>query len=344
MSLRRWLWALACIPAVAFAQNAAESILDAGVLRTLAQCTQPRAVCVAEAAQALKNCVAAFCREAERPGVLAAEDAQKSLEEVAAAFGRIGGDTAVLGNEARVLRANALQGVADLRAGKKVEANPWDPATLDNPSGDIGRNALAACKPPADCNREAANLAALRISSLAYRDLVRRMNWQEVERSAACSRLLRQRYESYFDAARFQWPWELYINGLPGFRGETPLMCEGFRDVPRQQWIVLHPSLGVRYSENAAQKTDAAILIELIGFRRWQWAEGKAVNARGASAVLSYSNQSDATRFGWGGLVHVRDDVSVGLVKHQSGTGNRVSLVFGYAFGQLFKKLGTDPN
>ena len=113
-------------------------------------------------------------------------------------------------------------------------------------------------------------------------------------------------------------------------------MCEGFRDVPNSHWIVLHPTLGIRYNSDATDKYAAAIIIELIGLRRWQWSEGNAVNARGASLILSYSDQGESKKYGWGGMVHVNDDVSVGLVRHKSDVANssKTSLSTGYRVRQ----------
>ena len=116
------------------------------------------------------------------------------------------------------------------------------------------------------------------------------------------------------------------------------MACEGFRDVPAHQWIVLHPSLALRYSENASQKTDAVFLIEVFGMRRWQWKEAEAVNVRGGSIILGFSNQSDAKTMGWGAMVHLKDDVSVGMLRHKSDVDNKVSIVLGYDFGTLVRQ------
>ena len=60
---------------------------------------------------------------------------------------------------------------------------------------------------------------------------------------------------------------------------------------------------GTRYNSDATDKYAAAIIIELIGLRRWQWSEGNAVNARGASLILSYSDQGESKKYGWSGMV-----------------------------------------
>ena len=344
--------AIAGLSLFAPAADAAVSALKAEALDSLKACiTKDRdaAFCVAQAVpdgrDGLKACAASFCEAAQRADPLVSEQALDLLKRAALVIKEVKNASAILKAPAGTMQGNAENGIANIRDGRKVEANDWDIASLSNPAGDVAKGVLvqhcARLESNADpslldtCVMEAANLLALRVSSIAYRLIVQRLHWPEVEKSAACTQMLRKRYDAYFDASRFQWPWELYINGLPSARGDTPLLCEGFRDVPTRQWIVMHPTLGVRYSGNAEQKVDAAIIIELIGLRRWQWSGAEAVSTRGASLILSYSDQSDAKDTGWGLMVHLNDDVSIGLVRHKSDTNNKVSVVLGYEFGKL---------
>jgi hypothetical protein len=339
----RFALAFAAIAAFSPASRAADAagIVKPELLAELEACikTQNPGFCAkiptATSREALDACSAPFCSAvASLPAELTSEQARERLQEIARAIEKVANASKLLGGQARTLQGNAETGLAELRNGKTLKANEWDPDSLGHPAGDAARAALANCQ-GAECVAEASNLMALRVSSFAYRAYVQKINWPEVEKSAACTQLLRKRYESYFDATRFQWPWELYVNGQPWARGDTPLLCEGFRDVPTRQWIIMHPTLAIRYSDNASQNLGAAVVIELFGIRRWQWSEAEALNARGASLILSYSDQSDAKSVGWGAMVHLKDDVSLGLVRHSSDASNKISLVLGYEFGQL---------
>lgn len=335
------LAALAAFSPAALAADAA-GIVKPAALKDLEACIKTRddpAFCAKEptatSQQALEACSAPFCTAAASLSAqLTSEQVRERLLEIASAVEKVASASKLLGAQARTLQGNAQAGIADLRAGKMLKANDWNPDALGHPAGESARAVLANCKGP-QCEAEAANLIALRASTYAYRAYVQQLNQEELEKSAACTQLLRKRYESYFDASRFQWPWELYINGQPWARGETPLACEGFRDVPTRQWIILHPTLAMRYSDNASQNLGAAIVVEVFGIRRWQWSGAEAVNARGGSLILSYSEQTDAKSVGWGAMVHLKDDVSVGLVSHKSDANNKVSLLLSYEFGQL---------
>lgn len=330
--------------AAAHAQDGARGVLTQQALDELARCIAagtPVRPCLSDAlanpADAPRSCKLPACEVAAQPGELGAEQARELLREIALAFKALADASTAFQPAARQLQSDAENDVAELRAGAKLQANDWDVDRFNHPAGDTAARRLQSeCAPAAvNCVEEAQNLLALRVSSFAFRSLVQKVNWPDVEKSAACSTLLRQRYEAYFDESRFQWPWELYLNGLPRFKGKTPLLCEGFEDVPAHQWIVMHPSLAIRHSGNAEQKTDAAVIIELIGMRRWRWDGAEAVDARGASLILSYSEQRDAKDLGWGVLVHLNEDVSVGLVRHKSDRDNKVSLMLGYEFGKL---------
>jgi len=334
--------ALAAFSPAASAADAA-GIVKPGALKDLEACIKTRhdpAFCAKEptatSQQALEACSAPFCTAAASlAGQLTAEQVRERLLEIARAVEKVANASKLLGAQARTLQGNAQTGIADLRAGNMLKANDWNPDTLGHPAGESARAVLAGCQGP-ECEAEAANLIALRASTYAYRAYVQKLNQEELEKSAACTQLLRKRYESYFDASRFQWPWELYVNGQPWARGDTPLLCEGFRDAPARQWIFMHPTLAIRYSDNASQNLGAAVVVELFGLRRWQWKEAEAVNARGASLIVSYSDQTDAKSVGWGAMVHLKDDVSLGMVRHKSDANNKVSLLLSYEFGQLW--------
>jgi len=331
--------------AAAHAQDGARGVLTQKALDELAKCVAagaPVRPCLSDALanpqEAPKSCRLPACEVAAQPGELGAEQARAQLEQLVLAFRAVAETSTAFAAQARALQNDAEAEIAKLREGGELRANDWDLGRVGHPAGGAAADRLQAeCRrdPVGSCIAEARNLLALRVSSLTVRILVHKVHLPDLQKSAACSKLLRQRYDAYFDESRFQWPWELYLNGLPRFKGKTPLLCEGFEDVPAHQWIVMHPSLAIRHSGNAEQKTDAAVIIELIGMRRWRWDGAEAVDARGASLILSYTEQRDAKDLGWGVLVHLNEDVSVGLVRHKSDRDNKVSLVLSYEFGKL---------
>lgn len=142
--------------------------------------------------------------------------------------------------------------------------------------------------------------------------------------------LLRDRkWRAYFDEALFQYPWELYLNGI-WLRKHDPRPRDaagnrlGFLPPPSSQWIVLHPNIGFEYVSGAADgnQFEPAVFIELIGYNRWQWtASGEIADALGVSLITSYSDRAGADDAGYGLLLHYGSRWSLAATRHGADTG-----------------------
>lgn len=104
------------------------------------------------------------------------------------------------------------------------------------------------------------------------------------------------RWDRYLDAQSFQYPWELTANYclhtdavegilahtgclIPGLNGviardamedEPPT---GWPDVPTSRLILLHPEIGITYSDDApdGQQVEPSLVFEWVGLMGWSW-------------------------------------------------------------------------
>jgi hypothetical protein len=133
----------------------------------------------------------------------------------------------------------------------------------------------------------------------------------------------------YFDEARFQYPWELWLNGKwMNVRDDRPKdeygRRLGFRTPPRDQWIFLHPNAGLEYVDDAFDGTqfEEAVYIEFIGYNFWRWkGNGDMGTAMGVSFVGGYSDRVGTEDWALGLLLHYNHDISAGLMLHAGDVG-----------------------
>ncbi len=138
-----------------------------------------------------------------------------------------------------------------------------------------------------------------------------------------------RQWSAYFDEALFQYPWELYLNGLwLEKHDERPRDAAGnrlgFHTPPRSQWIVFHPNVGFEYLGGAADgnQFEPTVFIELIGYNRWRWgASGELQNALGLSLISSYSDRAGADDMAYGLMLHYRNKWSLAVTRHDDETG-----------------------
>ena len=138
-----------------------------------------------------------------------------------------------------------------------------------------------------------------------------------------------RQWTAYFDEALFQYPWELFINGLwMDKHDERPRDAAGnrlgFRAPPRSQWIIFHPNVGLEYLGGAADgnQFEPTVFVELIGYNRWRWnAAGELKNALGLSLITSYSDRAGADDMAYGLMLHYRNKWSLAVTRHDEETG-----------------------
>ena len=138
------------------------------------------------------------------------------------------------------------------------------------------------------------------------------------------TRRLRQ-WGHYFDTARSQYAWELALNALL-MRDDRPKdaagVPQGFRSVPRSQWMLLHPSVSFEFDKGAppGQKLEAAVVIDVLGYNRWAWrADGSMGRALGVSLITAIGDRASGHYVGWGGMVHLNHTYSVGFTVRRGG-------------------------
>jgi hypothetical protein len=131
------------------------------------------------------------------------------------------------------------------------------------------------------------------------------------------SKRLKQ-WGEYFDTARSQYPWELFINSkaMGDSREVIEGVKQGYRNVPSQQFIVLHPTMSFEYDRNQpkGQQMNVVAVVDVFGINRWSWnTDGSMGTAIGATAIASIGDKASGSNVAWGAMVHVNHKYSVGF-------------------------------
>jgi hypothetical protein len=236
---------------------------------------------------------------------------------------------AALANEIAATRARLAQ---RLPLGEhSVEGWQWDGITrqfrglavidvkrLDVQCADA---ADIACREAASAGKVVFRAAGLVRSAL-------RFSLEETYQQALdAARVRDARWTHYFDTARLQFPWELYVNGLRHERNNR--RAGGFADVPDDQWILLHPGVGLEYVRNApsGSRFEPALVVELVGYNRWRWhADGTMGTALGVSLIQTYSDRAGLGSSRTGVMLHYDHKYSLALTRGDGETGLMLSV------------------
>ncbi|HEY5489872.1 MAG TPA: hypothetical protein VIK25_01665 [Gemmatimonadaceae bacterium] len=111
-------------------------------------------------------------------------------------------------------------------------------------------------------------------------------------------------WTAYFGQTLVQFPWELALNSARFTRAARAK--SGFAMPPSDQWVLLHPMVGVEYvwSASKGSRMTPAVAMEILGYNRWSWnAANKPAGALGASVVAAFSDRANADNVGYGLLV-----------------------------------------
>lgn len=135
----------------------------------------------------------------------------------------------------------------------------------------------------------------------------------EGERLASLTYLdgLDKRWQAYFSSAYSQYPWELALNSSRYKR--SPALAEP----PTRQFILAHP--GVAYEiikEDGEQTLKESLILELVGFHRWQFDGDKLRRPFGASLLVSWHG-STGDEVGYGVILHLPRSWSLGVTYRQ---------------------------
>ena len=142
---------------------------------------------------------------------------------------------------------------------------------------------------------------------------------------------LDQQWKRYFDASRFQYPWELGINSYR-FKERGGLVPP-----PSDQIIFMHPSVGFRYSRQAANSFDQALVLEIAGYYRWRWEGGDMKGLIGGSLIAARTNEPNAEKTGYGVMVHLPKNISVGVTRQPIASGHTTAVIVSLDVAKLFQ-------
>jgi len=143
-------------------------------------------------------------------------------------------------------------------------------------------------------------------------------------------------WDYYFDEARSQFWWEFLANNAlydpPGDQLAAP---------PDGQLILLHPRAAAEYVGGGATVQEAYNLVgivELVGYNRLRWEkEGPYSDwPVGVSLIASYVPAAQGENFGYGLMIHVKNNYSIGATRRDTGAGDETTWLFSVDLNKLF--------
>jgi len=176
--------------------------------------------------------------------------------------------------------------------------------------------------------REAASAGKIVFRSAALVRTALRFSQEETYQLALeAARVRDAKWTRYFEDARLQFPWELYVNGQRHARANRA--AGGFADVPHDQWILLHPGVGLEYVKNApdGSRMELALILELVGYNRWSWkSDGRMGTALGVSLIQTYSDRAGLDSGRPGVMFHYDHKYSLAVTRGNGETGVMLSM------------------
>jgi hypothetical protein len=147
-------------------------------------------------------------------------------------------------------------------------------------------------------------------------------------------------WNAYFNDISVQYPWELAINSWRFTRTTPAAERAGFPRAPDAKLIVLHPSPGFEYADVAGEKsTQAAVVLELIGYERWRWRDGSASHRFGASLAASFADVPGADAVGYGLILHLPfRNITVGATWRDGEEGDSINLTVNADLARLIEQ------
>jgi hypothetical protein len=154
-------------------------------------------------------------------------------------------------------------------------------------------------------------------------------------------------WDAYRTEARPQYPWEWLLNGVlyrddrPTDAANNPL---GPASLPKGQWIVLHPGVGVerfeiRNTDNSA--SNPTLYVEWLGYNRlnWDYEAGRLRGGLGVSLVSVYASRQDAKDWSHGVMFWVANKYGLAATRNSEGTSLMVSIDVGELFRDQLNQL-----
>lgn len=226
-----------------------------------------------------------------------------------------------------------LGGTADAAIARitKSRGREWQANSMDLYLGTPYRLNLNTafeplCKDAVQCNANFASIVEVyTISGLIHRtiDVVVKDDFRDV------GEMLEKydaRWTAFHTKSLAMFPWELALNNLGYKKSE-----DGFSGPPNYQWLFLHPSVAMVYSDREDDKLQEAILLDIVGRYRWTWG-GKSgaeiTKPFGVALAMSWSGGDP----GYGLAVHLPHNWSIGVTRSRD---DRTQILLSAEFGEF---------
>jgi hypothetical protein len=295
-------------------------------------------------AKALQAAAAAQDERALRPATAAAADAPAAARREAAAlrvrlarwdalareFDAVGTRLQALQQESNEQLArqalNAVMPVTRWPAVLRAQANT--PVQVEMTGVPVTLLGDIHCDPPpAACTEFDDRVELVRAFNLGRR-LNGYLGAGELARHLADANLQTARWESYRTQARRQYFWEVWINGklmsddlCP--RQDGLATRRGFCAVPSSQWVLMHPEAALTYNRKASRSDElgAALLVEILGYHRWNWRDDTAqmTDRWGVSLAAAWTDHGKGRRWGFGPAVTLGDGYNLAVTRAPGG-------------------------
>jgi hypothetical protein len=147
-------------------------------------------------------------------------------------------------------------------------------------------------------------------------------------RHYADAQLQSARWDAYRSQGQHQYFWEVWINGQRMSDADCPRdtatgIRRGFCSVPTSQLIVLHPDVGLRWSNvQSASDLQAAFIVEALGYYHWKWdpKEPSTMTSQwGVSIAAAYSEVGSGKKWSYGPMFHIGNGYNLAATRSPDG-------------------------
>ena len=192
----------------------------------------------------------------------------------------------------------------------------------------------------AQCRAAIKLSASFMRTSIAMDQVIIAYNQPMIEANAEFLSQRDQEWDQYFNTVSVQYPWELAFNSRR-FTKNNAAELGNFPRAPNSKYVVLHPSLGFEHIDTPLgdSGTNAAVFLELFGYERWRWRDGKANNRWGLSVIASYVNVAGMDDIGYGLLLHTPfKNMAIGAVYRDGDAGSETGIVLNFDLSKFLEQ------
>lgn len=192
----------------------------------------------------------------------------------------------------------------------------------------------------ARCQAAVELTAKLMRTAMVMNNIIAAYNLPIIDAAGQFLSLRDKEWDSYLNTISVQYPWELGWNSRRYTRKNAATL-QDFPRAPESKIIALHPSPGYELVEapSGSNTQQPAVIVELIGYERWEWEGGAAKNRWGASVVASYATIEGMDDVGYGIMVHTPiKNISFGLLRRDGIAGSETGVLINLNLAQFIKK------